>query len=306
MIARRIGLDPLDVRIRNMLRPGEFYLDRDTAIDSDFALGLRKAADRIGYGQARPRGRGIGLAVGFKDAGGEARPARAAMKIPVTGRVVVQAGACELGQGIATALSQIAAEILNVPYDWVRYGEIDTDISPYDQGTHASSGIAVAGNAVARAAQDVRAQVLAFAAEKLRCNPDDLYLENWTAQKGGKTFPLQPLAVEYFGGYGCEFVGRGFFKVDEDLTTALNAKRLFWMPSWIGIEVEVDEETGQYVIMDFVAGTGAGRVVNAAAGGGAVGGGGLQGVGPAEFGEVCHTVVEHVALSPRAQLRPPS
>src|SRR5260221_148942 len=229
------------------------FVDRDTPIDSDFALGLRKAADRIGYGQARPRGRGIGLAVGFKDAGGEARAARAAVKITVTGRVVVQAGACELGQGIATALSQIAAEILNVPYDWVRYGEIDTDISPYDQGTHASSGIAVAGNAVARAAQDVRAQVLAFAAEKLRCNPDDLYLENWTAQKGGKTFPLQPLAVEYFGGYGCEFVGRGFFKVDEDLTTALNAKRLFWMPSWIGIEVEVDEETGQYVIMDFVA-----------------------------------------------------
>jgi CO/xanthine dehydrogenase Mo-binding subunit len=304
MIARRIGLDPLDVRIRNMLRPGEFYLDRDTPIDSDFALGLRKAADRIGYGQARPRGRGIGLAVGFKDAGGEARAARAAVKITVTGRVVVQAGACELGQGIATALSQIAAEILNVPYDWVRYGEIDTDISPYDQGTHASSGIAVAGNAVARAAQDVRAQVLAFAAEKLRCNPDDLYLENWTAQKGGKTFPLQPLAVEYFGGYGCEFVGRGFFKVDEDLTTALNAKRLFWMPSWIGIEVEVDEETGQYVIMDFVAGTDAGRVINAAAVRGQIEGGALQGLGQAMFETLVYAGEELMTATPLAYRLP--
>ena len=234
MIARRLGLDPLEVRLKNMLRPGERYLGRDAPIDSDFAQGLKNAAECIGYGKPRRRGRGVGLAVGFKDGGGEARAARAAVKITVTGRVVVQAGSCEIGQGTATSLSQIAAEILNVPFDWVRYGEIDTDVTPYDQGTHASSGIAVGGNAVARAAQDVRDQILGFAAEKLSCRPDDLYLKDWTVQRGGEVFPLQPLAIEYFGGYGCEFVGRGFFKVDEDLTTALNAQRLFWMPSWIG------------------------------------------------------------------------
>ena len=223
------------------------------------------------------------LAVGFKDGGGEARAARAAVKVTVTGRVLVQAGTCEIGQGIATALCQIAAEILNVPYEWVRYGEIDTDVTPYDQGTHASSGIAVGGNAVARAAQDVREQILSFAAEKLSCSPDELYLKDWTVQKGGEVFPLQPLAMEYFGGYGCEFVGRGFFKVDEDLTTALNAKRLFWMPNWIGIEVDVDAETGQYVVTDFIVGTDAGRIINAAAIRGQVEGGALQGLGQAMF-----------------------
>ncbi len=283
MIARRLGLDPLEVRLKNFLRPGERYLGRDAPIDSDFAQGLKKAAECIGYEKPRRRGRGVGLAVGFKDGGGEARAARAAVKVTVTGRVVVQAGSCEIGQGIATSLSQIAAEILNVPYDWVRYGEIDTDVTPYDQGTHASSGIAVGGNAVARAAQDVREQILGFAAEKLSCRPDDLYLKDWTVQRGGEVFPLQPLAIEYFGGYGCEFVGRGFFKVDEDLTTALNAQRLFWMPSWIGIEVDIDEETGRYVVTDFVAGTDAGRIINAAAVRGQVEGGALQGLGQAMF-----------------------
>jgi CO/xanthine dehydrogenase Mo-binding subunit len=283
MIARRIGIDPLHMRLKNLLRPGERYLGRDAPIDSDFALGLKNAADRIGYAKPRSRGRGIGLAVGFKDGGGEARAARAAVKVTVTGRVVVQAGSCEIGQGTATALSQIAAEILNVPYEWVRYGEIDTDVTPYDQGTHASSGIAVGGTAVANAANDVREQILAFAAEKLSCRPDDLYLKDWTVQRGGEVFPLEPLAIEYFGGYGCEFVGRGFFKVDEDLSTALNAQRLFWMPSWIGVEVEVEEETGQYVVTDFVAGTDAGRIINAAAVRGQVEGGALQGLGQAMF-----------------------
>ena len=283
MIARRSGLDPLAIRLKNMLRPGENYLGRDTPIDSDFALGLRKAAEIIGYGKSRPKGRGVGLAVGFKDGGGEARAARAAVKVTVTGRVLVQAGTCEIGQGISTALCQIAAEILNVPYDWVRYGEIDTDVTPYDQGTHASSGIAVGGNVVARAAQDVREQILAFAAEKLTCRADEFYLKDWTVRKDGEVFALQPLAMEYFGGYGCEFVGRGFFKVDEDMTTALNAKRLFWMPNWVGIEVDVDAETGQYVVTDFVVGTDAGRIINAAAIRGQIEGGALQGLGQAMF-----------------------
>jgi CO/xanthine dehydrogenase Mo-binding subunit len=283
MIARRLGLDPLELRLKNLLGPGDRYLGRDAPIDSDFAQGLKKAAQCIHYGKPRDRARGVGIAIGFKDGGGEARAARAAVKITVSGRVVVQAGSCEIGQGTATALSQIAAEILNVPYDWVRYGEIDTDVTPYDQGTHASSGIAVAGSAVAQAAHEVRDQVLRFAAEKLGCTPHDLYLKDWTVAKGGQVFPLQPLAIEYFGGYGCEFVGRGFFKVNEDLTTALNAQRLFWMPSWTGVEVEVDEETGQYVVTDFVSGTDAGRIINAGAVRGQVEGGALQGLGQAMF-----------------------
>ena len=283
MIARRTGLDPLTIRLKNMLRPGEKYLGRDTPIDSDFPMGLNRAADEIGYGKSRPKSCGVGLAVGFKDGGGEARAARAAVKVTVSGRIVVQAGTCEIGQGISTALCQIAAEILNVPYEWARYGEIDTDLTPYDQGTHASSGIAIGGNVVARAAQDARDQILSFAADKLACRSDELYLKDWTVQKGNEVFPLQPLAMEYFGGYGCEFVGRGFFKVDEDLTTALNAKRLFWMPNWVGLEVDVDRETGQYLVTDLVVGTDAGRIINAAAIRGQIEGGALQGLGQAMF-----------------------
>ncbi len=283
MIARRIGLDPLAMRLKNVLGLGEKYLGRDTPIDSDFAMGLTNVATEVGYGRPRAKSKGIGLAVGFKDGGGEARAARGAVKVTVSGRVIVQAGTCEIGQGISTALCQVAAEVLNVPYEWVRYGEIDTDVTPYDQGTHASSGIAIGGTVVARAAEDAKQQILAFAAEMLGCGSDELVLKNWTVRRGSETIPLQPLAIEYFGGYGCEFIGRGFFKVNEDLTTALNAKRLFWMPSWIGIEVDVDRETGRYTVTDFVVGTDAGRIINAAAIRGQVEGGALQGLGQAMF-----------------------
>ncbi|MGV3635459.1 MAG: xanthine dehydrogenase family protein molybdopterin-binding subunit [Pseudorhodoplanes sp.] len=283
MIARRIGVDPLQMRLKNLLDPGEKYLGRDTPIDSDFAAGLSRVATEVGYERPRAPCRGVGLAVGFKDGGGEARAARGAVKVTVSGRVIVQAGTCEIGQGISTALCQVAAEILNIPYDWVRYGEIDTDVTPYDQGTHASSGIAIGGTVVARAAEDAKQQILAFASQMLECSADELVLENWTVRRGNETIPLQPLAIEYFGGYGCEFIGRGFFKVNEDLTTALNAKRLFWMPSWIGIEVDVDRETGRYTVTDFVVGTDAGRIINAAAIRGQVEGGALQGLGQAMF-----------------------
>ncbi|HEX9466269.1 MAG TPA: xanthine dehydrogenase family protein molybdopterin-binding subunit [Alphaproteobacteria bacterium] len=283
MIARRMGQDPLEVRLKNLLKVGDPYLQADAPMDSDFAAGLRSAATRVGYERSRPPRRGVGLAIGFKDGGGEARAARAAVKITVTGRVVVQGGTAEIGQGASTALCQVAAEMLNVPFEWVKYGEIDTDVTPYDQGTHASSGMTVTGTAVARACEDVRGQILAFAAEKLSCDPGELHLENWTVRHGNTVHKLQPLAIEYFGGYGCEFVGRGFFKVNEDLSTPLNAKRLFWMPAWTGIEVEVDEETGQYEVLNFVCGTDAGRIINAAAARGQVEGGALQGLGQAMF-----------------------
>ena len=74
MIARRIGLDPLQVRLKNMLRPGERYLGRDAAIDSDFAQGLKVAAERIGYGKAARR---VGAASASRSASRTAAARRA-------------------------------------------------------------------------------------------------------------------------------------------------------------------------------------------------------------------------------------
>src|SRR4029077_4090244 len=132
----------------------------DSGMDSDLGAGLDEVVSRIGY-RRRTRGpaggakcRGMGLAIGLKDGGGTGNHAQALVKVLPSGRAIVNAAAVEIGQGATTALSRIAAETLKLPLDCVRYGAIDTDHTPLDNGTHASCGTAVTGTAVMRAATD--------------------------------------------------------------------------------------------------------------------------------------------------------
>ena len=80
---------------------------------------------------------------------------------------MIRAAAVEIGQGVGTVLGTIAAEILDRPMTAVRYGEIDTDHTPLDTGTHVSFATAVTGRAIEQAAIDVRDQILEFASERL-------------------------------------------------------------------------------------------------------------------------------------------
>src|SRR6202045_4858681 len=175
MIARRLGIDPHDFRCKNLLAPGEPFRPGDRGIDSDLAKGLDEVVERIGYRQRvrssaqGHKARGMGLGVGIKDGGGTGNHAQALVKLLSSGRAIVSAAAVEIGQGATTTLNHVAAETLNLPLDWVRYGAIDTDLTPLDNGTHASCGTVVTGIAVMRAAADARAQVLEFASERPRC-----------------------------------------------------------------------------------------------------------------------------------------
>jgi CO/xanthine dehydrogenase Mo-binding subunit len=200
--------------------------------------------------------------VGFKDGGGVNKPAQARVKVTTTGGVVLQCGTTELGQGATTALCQVVAEVLAVPLDRVRYAAVDTDSTPFDQGTNASSAIAVMGRAVELAARDARRAVLEFAAAQLGCGPADLVLENWTVRRGEQRHPLAPLVMRHFGGTGFEFVGHGYFKMPIDHAAPLEARCAFWEIGWGGAEVEVDEETGQIRVLQLVVSGDAGRVIH--------------------------------------------
>ena len=107
----------------------------------------------------------MGLAIGFKDGGGVNKPALARVKVSTGGDIFLQCGTAELGQGAHTALSAVVAERLGADRSRVRYMPVDTDHSPFDQGTNASSAISVMGQAVDRAALAARRQILDFAAE---------------------------------------------------------------------------------------------------------------------------------------------
>jgi CO/xanthine dehydrogenase Mo-binding subunit len=304
MIARRLGIDPYDFRRKNLLAIGEPFQPGDSGVDSDLAGGLDEIVERLGY-RRQPRSaaqgykaRGMGLSVGIKDGGGTANHAQALVKVLASGRAIVSAAAVEIGQGATTALSRIAAETLKLPLDWVRYGAIDTDHTPLDNGTHASCGTAVTGIAVMHAATDARSQILKFAAERLGCTPDELLLDNWTIRRGNYAHPLEPMIARHFGGAGFEFIGRGMIKVPDDPRAPLGAQSFFWMPSWVGAEVEVDRETGKVRVLQLVVGADAGRSVNSVACRGQIEGAALQALGQSLFEELRYKGAEPVSATP--------
>jgi CO/xanthine dehydrogenase Mo-binding subunit len=137
-----------------------------------------------------------------------------------------------------------------------------------------------------RAATDARDRLLQFAAEQLGCKADELQLDNWTVRRGNFAHPLEPMIVEHFGGAGFEFIGRGMVKVPNDPKAPLSAASLFWMPCWVGAEVEIDRETGKMRVVHLVVGADSGRSVNAVACRGQVEGAALQALGQSLFEEL--------------------
>jgi CO/xanthine dehydrogenase Mo-binding subunit len=263
MIARRIGIDPYAIRKRNLLALAEPFVPGESGIDSDLVEGLDLVLREIGYHEReRQPNRGIGFAIGFKDGGGVNKPARARVKVMTSGDVILDCAAVEIGQGVRSVLCQVVAEILAVPVDRVRTSAVDTDHAPFDQGTNASSGIVVMGTAVARAAERVRADILAFVAEQLGCDAADLRLENWNIVRGAERLPMGPLIGGAFGGTGFEFSADGYFKVPLDHNAPLEAPCLFWELGWGAVEVEVDPGTGKVTILKLVVSADAGIALN--------------------------------------------
>ncbi|GLY89898.1 xanthine dehydrogenase family protein molybdopterin-binding subunit [Actinoallomurus iriomotensis] len=288
MIARRLGMDPYELRIKNLKRLGEPFVPGESGIDSDLAEGLDTVAGELGYHRrARTPNRGMGLAIGFKDGGGVNKPAQARVKVTANGAVYVNSGTVEIGQGASTTLCQVAAEVLGVPLEQVAYAPINTDVTPFDQGTNASSGMTVMGRAVLRAAEAVRAQVLEFAARQLGCEATALTLENWAVRRGDEApIPLPGLIMKVFGGTGYEFSGEGFFKAPNSPEAPLDAPCVFWEIGWAGAEVEVDPDTGKVTVLQLVASGDVGKAINKLVCRGQDEGAAVMGLGQALFEEM--------------------
>jgi CO/xanthine dehydrogenase Mo-binding subunit len=285
MIARRLGEDPVGFRKRNLLACGEPFAPNDRGIDSDLTGGLDTLAATM---RQAPRGnaRGIGFAVGIKDAGGGGNHAQAIVRISQGGDVIVSAAAVDVGQGAPAALCCIATAELGLPLQAAIYAAVDTDHSPPDNGTHVSCATMVTGLAVQAAARDARAQVLQFAADRLGCDTTDLTLEGWVVRHGDERLPLEPMIRRYYGGIGWEFIGRGGFKQPYDKRAPLGAKNISWMPCWSAAEVSVDGETGEVTVHRLVVGADAGRALDKAACHGQIEGAAAQAFGQAMFEEL--------------------
>jgi CO/xanthine dehydrogenase Mo-binding subunit len=222
-IARRLGIDPLEMRRRNLLRPGGLIRPGGKPLDADLVEDVEKVAAALGWDRAREPWVGRGLSVGVLAAG--AHPVSCAtVRLEADGEVTVFVGTTEVGQGARTVMSQIAAEVLGLPVERVRMQGTDTRFTPYDRSTGASRSTTVAGLAVQRAAEDLRAQLAAIA--------------------GGEPDPADHVALmrRHFGFAGGELIGRA--DVHPEGSGSYEEGPVFWEVCVAAAEVEVDPETG--------------------------------------------------------------
>ncbi len=295
-LARRLGMDPAEVRLRNLVRPEEMPYAPDLVYrdgvpvrydGGDFPLELRRALDLADYHGWRKRqvelrreGRHVGLGIaGYMEAGGSPSPGEwAAVKVDEQGHVAVGIGVSASGQGHETVFAQVCAEHLGARFEDIRVRGGDTTLVPHGYGTGASRVAINTGNAVAVAAESVKRKACRVAARLLECNEQDVRIENGQAFVVGAPMRALPL-------------GRVARAALRDRTLAdlggpgLWDTKFYALPTvtWAsGVHVavvEVDRDTGRVGILKYVMVHDCGRQLHPVIVDGQVLGGFVQGLG---------------------------
>jgi CO/xanthine dehydrogenase Mo-binding subunit len=267
-VARLCKLDALEIRRRNLCRPGEEIRAGGKPLDADLIGDVEKVAEAVRWADPNPPLSGRGLSVGLLAAG--AHPVSSAVcRLEADGRVVVLVGTTEMGPGPRTAFSQIAAEELGIDSDRVTVRGADTRFTPYDRSTGASRSTTIAGLAVQRAAADIRAQLEQIAGTS-EIAADD-YLD---------------LMRKHFGFAGGELIGRG--EVVPQGTGSYAEGPVFWEVCVGAAEVQVDPETGFVQVRRTATAADVGRAINPQLVERQDEGATLQGIGNALFEEMVY------------------
>jgi carbon-monoxide dehydrogenase large subunit len=302
--ARRLGLDPVEIRRRNLIRaeempyrPGLPYKDGVEIVydPGDFPAAFERTLELIGYREHRARQaaapdgpRRLGIGVACYHQGTALGPYEGAnVRVDPSGQVYVFVGFNSQGQGHATTFAQIAAQELGVPFDDVTIVGGDTDVLPYGFGALASRLAANAGPAVARAAREVRRRAALVAAAMLECAPEDIVAENGRLCVVG--MPERSVAL------GVVAKAAAKSKVlaptgEAGLNTCayFYPRTVTWAFGAQAAVVEVDVETGAVRLLRFVAVHDSGRPINPVIVEGQLHGGVAQGVGAALMEELVY------------------
>ena len=280
VIAEKLQIDPLQFRLKNLLKPGEELRAGSKAMDADLAVGLKKAAARISWDESKTtENRGLGIALGVTDS--EAMPVSIALvRLLADGSVMVLAGSTEVGQGTRTVLSQIAAEELDIPVEHVTMHGTNTNSTPFDRSTGASRSTTVMGNAVKSAARELRQQIIDAAAEVLHAQRERIKLAGGEVICGEKRVSYGKIVGLYFGMPGGELIGRGYIRPGAGMDTQLP---VFWETGMGGVDLSVDTETGSVKLIKYISVADVGKAINPAQCEGQDEGATIQGLGHTLF-----------------------
>ena len=292
--ARVLGIDPVELRLKNLAKPGDAFIPGDTPADGDWAMAVRRAAEMIDWRSPTPPGRGRGIAVGLKS-GPTTGLSYSTVRLLVDGSVVVYAGTSDMGQGARTIFAQIAADELGAPLEWVTVVSGDTAVVPYDQQTSASRSSVFMGNAVLRACRDIQAKVRATAADLEGIDEAGITVERGQVHVGDRTLPIQDVVKRGLGRLGGEIIGIGEMRKDAEPDHPLGGTAAFYEFNCTAVEVEVNRETGDITIPKYVTVSDVGKALNPNQVRGQDEGAAVMGLG--------HTLMEHYIWDDAGRIR---
>jgi len=280
-VARALGIDPVDLRRRWLLREGDTTATGQPVVAGAAAEVLERALAQYRSKSSPPppppRRRGVGVSLylhgaGFTGSGEDKLKGRAAVRVAEDGGFEVLAASTEIGQGTRTIFAQLAADALGVPYQQIRVVEPDTSCVPDSGPTVASRTCMVVGRVVEEAARELRAQLLRWGESARVTAPDLSALAHERARRAG------PLAVEkvYAPPPGIHW---------DDAAFSGDAYPVYAWGANVA-EVDVDPDTGEVEVTRLVAAADAGRVVHPVLAEGQIEGGAVQALGWALTEEV--------------------
>jgi len=324
--ARAFGIDPVDIRRRNLIDRFPYKsamgLEFDEGTYKETLEMAVKAVDvpafRKRQNDARTKGRhlGIGFAT-FSERTGYGSPAFVARGMEITpgwetvivsvdpsGFVEACIGSSPHGQGLRTTLAQIIADELGITPAMIRVVHGDTDRAPYGWGTFASRSLVISGGATLIAARKVRAKLLKIASHLLEAAPDDIVLAGGMAKVAGtdRTIPIARLARE---AYTQTHRFKGEIEPGISETGHYDPPGTFSNACHVAI-VDVDVETGHVRVEKFLVAEDAGRIINPMIADGQVHGGIAQGIGNALLEEIIYDENGGILTATLADYLPPT
>jgi 4-hydroxybenzoyl-CoA reductase alpha subunit len=258
MIAAQLGIDPVEMQLRNALHTGDIQATGSKIISCGLSEAIQQAADRSGWKEKRgklPYGRGIGMGangmmVGFPMGirGGSA----AIIKFNEDGGATLVSGVVDNGQGNDSMVVQVAADVLGLRMEDINLVSGDSEVTPLDQGAYSQAAAFVSANAAKAAAADARQQILNVASDMLDATVEELDLKDGKALLKERPDWNVPLAkvVRTALIQNTPIVGRGSYMphVDQSREWVSNPRGQHAGTFSFGAavaEVEVDTETGQ-------------------------------------------------------------
>jgi CO/xanthine dehydrogenase Mo-binding subunit len=285
IIADDLGIDPLELRLRNIVHDGDTGPAGEKLSAVSVEECLRRAAQAIGWENRRPApGRAKGIACGWwMTTGGSSG---VYVKLNADGTATLGSGAVELGTGALTGASQVLAEELGLTLDAIRLSAVDTDAMPYDYGAQGSRTAFSVGNAARAAAAVLRERLAVAAAARFGVAPELVTLQDGHAVAGNHRVAIAELArqIQLAGG---GLIAHGTFigpPPPHDASRVQNHPLPAWnTPSFHAhaAEVSVDQETGEISVERYVVAQDVGFAINPTGIEGQIEGGVAQGLGQA-------------------------